>query len=93
MDWLLYFNHRLLVYVMNLMDLLRRESAISNRFIMHLLNKLDFTMESRLVSLNSVVHIQVDVLLVNGDKLLLLRHQHQVALDKMILVDEFWVII
>jgi hypothetical protein len=60
---------------------------------MHLLNKLDFTMESRLVSLNSVVHIQVDVLLVNGDKLLLLRHQHQVALDKMILVDEFWVII
>jgi hypothetical protein len=78
---------------MNLRDLLRRESAISNRFIMHLLNKLDFTMESRLVSLNSVVHIQVDVLLVNGDKLLLLRHQHQVALDKMILVDEFWVII
>jgi len=60
---------------------------------MHLLNKLDFTMESRLVSLNSVVHIQVDVLLVNRDKLLLLRHQHQVALDKMILVDEFWVII
>lgn len=60
---------------------------------MHLLNKLDFTMESRLVSLNSVVHIQVNVLLVNRDKLLLLRHQHQVALDKMILVDEFWVII
>ena len=78
---------------MNLRDLLRRESAISNRLMMHLLNKLDFTLESRLVRLNRVVHIQVDVLLVNRDKLLLLGHQHQVSLDKMILADEFWVVI
>jgi len=91
--WFLDFNNRVLAHVMNFRDLLRWKSTISNRLLINLLNILDLTMKRRLIIINWVMNIQVYVLFINRDKLLLLRNQHQVSLNIMILYNKFWMVI